>query len=78
MGDEDARLEQMEHFASLAPAVAELDDREKQILYMRFFDGMTQSQIAEALDISQMHVSRQLTRTLRFLRAKQNDPDATF
>lgn len=78
MGDEDPRLEQMEHFASIAPAVADLDERERQILMLRFFEGMTQSQIADELGISQMHVSRQLTRTLRFLRRRQDNPDATF
>ena len=78
LGDEDAWLDQMEYFASIAPAVADLDQREQRIIYLRFFQGMTQSQIAEELGISQMHVSRQLTRTLRFLRARQDDPDATF
>ena len=78
LGDEDARLDQMEYFASIAPAVADLDQREQRIIYLRFFQAMTQSQIAEELGISQMHVSRQLTRTLRFLRARQDDPDATF
>src|SRR5690606_32668687 len=46
MGGEDARLDTMEELASLAPAVAELDERERRILHLRFFKGLTQSQIA--------------------------------
>jgi RNA polymerase sigma-B factor len=78
MGDEDHRLDQLEHFASIAPAIKELDVREQQIIYLRFFKGLTQSQIAEEIGISQMHVSRQLARTIRFLRARQTDRDVQF
>ncbi|CAN5347830.1 N/A [soil metagenome] len=78
MGEDDPRLEQLEHFASLAPAMKQLDVREQQIVYLRFFKGLTQSQIAEEIGISQMHVSRQLARTLRFLRARQTDKAAEF
>lgn len=78
LGDEDPRLEQLEHFASIAPAIKQLDHREQQIIYLRFFKGLTQSQIAEEIGISQMHVSRQLARTLRFLRARQTDKQADF
>jgi RNA polymerase sigma-B factor len=45
-----------------------LAERERTILYFRFFRGLTQSQIAERLGISQMHVSRILSRTLTGLR----------
>jgi RNA polymerase sigma-B factor len=45
-----------------------LPDRERTILYLRFFKGLTQSEIAERLGISQMHVSRLLNRTLAHLR----------
>ena len=45
-----------------------LDPREKHILTLRFFRGMTQSQIAAEIGISQMHVSRLLARTLVRLR----------
>jgi len=45
-----------------------LDPREKKILLLRFFRNMTQSQIAEEIGVSQMHVSRLLTRTLAHLR----------
>lgn len=78
IGDEDRRLDRLEHFASIAPAIRDLGPREQTILYLRFFKGLTQSQIAEEVQISQMHVSRQLARTVRFLRARQTDKDAQF
>ena len=68
LGEEDAHLEHLEYRASLAPEMARLPDRERNILYLRFFKGLTQSEIAERLGISQMHVSRLLGRTLMKLR----------
>jgi RNA polymerase sigma-B factor len=68
IGEEDLRLDNLEYFASLAPLIEQLPERERTILYLRFFKGMTQSKIAEHIGISQMHVSRLLTRILEFLR----------
>jgi len=68
LGTEDEHLENLEYRASLAPEMAKLPERERRILYLRFFKGMTQSEIAERLGISQMHVSRLLNRTLIRLR----------
>ena len=68
LGEEDLRLDNLEYFASLAPLIEQLPERERTILYLRFFKGMTQSKIAEHVGISQMHVSRLLTRILEFLR----------
>ena len=68
LGEEDEHLENLEYRASLAPEMAKLPERERRILYLRFFKGLTQSEIAERLDISQMHVSRLLNRTLMNLR----------
>ncbi|MBA2528459.1 MAG: RNA polymerase sigma factor SigF [Euzebyales bacterium] len=68
IGEEDLRLDNLEYFASLAPLIEQLPERERTILYLRFFKGMTQSKIAEHVGISQMHVSRLLTRILEFLR----------
>ena len=68
IGEEDLRLDNLEYFASLAPLIEQLPERERTILYLRFFKGMTQSKIAEHIGISQMHVSRLLTRVLEFLR----------
>jgi RNA polymerase sigma-B factor len=45
-----------------------LPEREREILYLRFFKGLTQSEIADRMGISQMHVSRLLSRTLAQLR----------
>jgi RNA polymerase sigma-B factor len=69
IGSEDESLEALEYRAALGPLIAELPERERRILYLRFFRGMTQSQIAARLGISQMHVSRLLNRTLGVLRA---------
>ena len=68
MGGEDEHLENLEYRASLAPEIAKLPERERKILYLRFFKAMTQSEIADRLGISQMHVSRLLNRTLSQLR----------
>jgi RNA polymerase sigma-B factor len=68
IGEEDVAIENLEYFASLAPLIQKLPERERHILYLRFFKGMTQSKIAEEVGISQMHVSRLLTRILAFLR----------
>jgi RNA polymerase sigma-B factor len=68
IGAEDESLEALEYRAALGPLIAGLPERERRILYLRFFGGMTQSQIAARLGISQMHVSRLLNRTLAALR----------
>ena len=68
LGVEDEALEGVEYRESLKPLLEKLPPREKQILLLRFFGNMTQSQIAAELGISQMHVSRLLARTLAQLR----------
>ncbi len=50
--------------------LAELRQRERRVLRMRFFEGRTQAQIAEVLGVSQMHVSRVLSRTIADLRER--------
>lgn len=64
----DPAMELIEDFQALAPLLATLDDRDRTILTLRFGQEMTQSQIADELGISQMHVSRLLSRTLTKLR----------
>jgi RNA polymerase sigma-B factor len=64
LGDTDARFERFTQAHSLAPHLSALPVRERNILIMRFFDEMTQTQIAERIGISQMHISRLLTKTL--------------
>jgi RNA polymerase sigma-B factor len=68
LGMVDDALEGVEYRESLKPLLEALPPREKRILVLRFFGGMTQSQIAAELGISQMHVSRLLARTLAKLR----------
>jgi RNA polymerase sigma-B factor len=68
IGEEDDTLELLEYRASLVPLLEELPPRERSMLYLRFFKGMTQSEIADKLGISQMHVSRLLAKTLSTLR----------
>jgi RNA polymerase sigma-B factor len=68
LGVEDANIEHVEVRESLKPLLEGLGEREKRILLLRFFKNMTQSQIAEEIGVSQMHVSRLLTRTLGQLR----------
>ncbi|MGC9378543.1 RNA polymerase sigma factor SigF [Streptomyces sp. MH13] len=68
IGYEDHGLEGIEYVESLKPLIAELPSRDRKILSLRFVAGMTQSEIGEELGISQMHVSRLLSRTLVRLR----------
>ena len=78
LGGEDPSLEILEGWASVAPAVKELPKRERRVLYLRFFRGLTQSEIATEVGVSQMHVSRILSQTLATLRQavgeEQTDP----
>jgi RNA polymerase sigma-B factor len=69
LGMDDEALEGVDYRESLKPLLAQLDPRAKHILMLRFFRGMTQSQIAAEVGISQMHVSRILSRTLAQLRS---------
>ncbi|MEU1711001.1 RNA polymerase sigma factor SigF [Streptomyces sp. NPDC005706] len=68
IGLEDTALELVEDFHSLAPLIADLDERDRQIIHMRFVEELTQAQIGERLGVSQMHVSRLLSRCLARLR----------
>jgi RNA polymerase sigma-B factor len=68
MGVDDIGLEHVELRESIKPLLESLPTREKNILMLRFFGNMTQSQIAAEVGVSQMHVSRLLTRTLDHLR----------
>jgi RNA polymerase sigma-B factor len=73
LGGEDPSMALLEEWSSIAPAVAELSPRDRRVLYLRFFRGMTQSEIAEDVGVSQMHVSRILTQTLEKLRRAAAD-----
>ncbi len=69
LGVDDPSLNHVDYRESLKPLLAELEPRDRTILLLRFFYGMTQSQIAAELGMSQMHVSRLLTRMLAELRS---------
>jgi RNA polymerase sigma-B factor len=68
LGTLDYEYEVSEDRAVLAPGLAALDERERRILHLRFFEGLTQSQIAQQVGISQMHVSRLIRRSLEKMR----------
>jgi RNA polymerase sigma-B factor len=75
VGGLDGDLALIDDRESLRPLLAELAPRERTILTLRFFRQMTQTQIAEQVGISQMHVSRVLRQTLAHLRERMSTPD---
>lgn len=68
LGGDDKTLGMLDERLSLAGAMSTLDSRGQTLLYLRFIEGLSQTEIAQRLDISQMHVSRLLRRTLKSLR----------
>jgi RNA polymerase sigma-B factor len=70
IGERDANLERVAERDILARALKQLDGRERVILYLRFWEGLTQEQIAVRFGISQMQISRIQRRALERLRAK--------
>jgi RNA polymerase sigma-B factor len=71
----DNDLENAEGWTDLAPHLARLPERERRILVLRFFRGLTQTEIAETVGVSQMHVSRLLGHALEELRGALRAPD---
>ncbi|MFJ7330325.1 RNA polymerase sigma factor SigF [Streptomyces cyaneofuscatus] len=69
LGEPDPAMETVENLHALAPLLGELDERERRIIDMRFGQELTQAQIGAELGISQMHVSRLLSRMLGKLRS---------
>lgn len=74
-GDLDANLDKVLDAETVRPLLAALPRREQTVLQLRFFANMTQTQIAERLGISQMHVSRLLSRSLATLRKQAQTPE---
>jgi len=68
VGSEDPGYELVEYGATLAPAMRALPERERLILHLRFVEDMTQSEIADRIGISQMHVSRLIRKALEAMR----------
>jgi RNA polymerase sigma-B factor len=68
LGEVDPEFELSEDRAVVEPGLKALDERERRILHLRFYEGLTQSQIAVQIGISQMHVSRLIRRSLEKMR----------
>ncbi|MEV6350514.1 SigB/SigF/SigG family RNA polymerase sigma factor [Actinoplanes sp. NPDC051851] len=68
LGEQDTSFEHVELRVSLGPALACLDEREQKIITLRFYGNLTQTEIAEQVGVSQMHVSRLLARALTKMR----------
>lgn len=68
LGALDGRMELFDDLDALKPLLESRPERERRILHLRFYENLTQRQIADQMDISQMHVSRILSSTLEKLR----------
>jgi RNA polymerase sigma-B factor len=68
IGKDDVFMAAVEDRTTLQAAFKQLSPQEQRVLYLRFFEGLTQTEIARQLEISQMQVSRLLRRTLKILR----------
>jgi RNA polymerase sigma-B factor len=68
IGEEDLSFETVEYGAAIAPVLEEISQRDREVLHLRFVDDLTQSEIAERVGVSQMHVSRILRATIERLR----------
>ena len=75
IGFDDDGLAIAERWHEIETVLDTLDDREQQILHLRFFEDMTQAEIAEIIGVSQVHVSRLLSRSLEKVRARLDEPD---
>jgi RNA polymerase sigma-B factor len=73
LGSVDAEMDKVEYRQTLAPILDELPERERTILLLRFFGNLTQTQIADRVGISQMHVSRLLAQTVAQLRRRMTE-----
>ena len=69
LGDDDNAIALADRWQGLGPALASLPERQRKILYLRFYEDMTQSEIADVIGVSQMHVSRLLARAIDRLKA---------
>jgi RNA polymerase sigma-B factor len=74
LDDEERGYEAAENRELLSSGLRALDERERRIIHLRFVDGLTQSQIAVEIGISQMHVSRLIRRALETLSEEIEEP----
>lgn len=75
LGDDDERLVDVENRQALFPVLATLPERERAIVVLRFFGNLTQTQIADRVGLSQMHVSRLLAASITKLRTAMTAPE---
>jgi RNA polymerase sigma-B factor len=75
LGDIDPNLDKVIALETVRPLIAALPNREQTVLTLRFFENLTQTQIAERMGYSQMHVSRLIAKALETLRNQVRDPD---
>jgi RNA polymerase sigma-B factor len=75
IGETDLGFDTVEYGAAIQPALAEVSERDRTVLHLRFVEDMTQSEIAERVGVSQMHVSRILRATLEHLRRAVNEAE---
>jgi RNA polymerase sigma-B factor len=76
LGEEDPEFMTAERRVLLSNGMRILADREQEIMRLRFFEGLTQREIADQVGISQMHVSRLIRRSLDDMRQQMAEPDA--
>jgi RNA polymerase sigma-B factor len=70
LGSDDEQFDLADIWYSLSPLISDLEPQEREVLFLRFFEDMTQSDIAEVVGVSQMQVSRLITRALERLRTQ--------
>jgi RNA polymerase sigma-B factor len=68
IGEEDLSFDTVEYGEAIGPVLEEISERDRKVLHLRFVEDMTQSEIAEQVGVSQMHVSRILRATIEKLR----------
>ena len=74
IGHGDSGMEQAEAMEALRPMLHALPERERTIVYLRYWEGYSQSEIADRVGLSQMHVSRLLASSLRTMRSAATAP----
>jgi len=75
LGDVDTNLDKVLDVETVRPLIAALPERQRTVLTLRFFENLTQTQIAERIGCSQMHVSRLLAKALTTLRRHAHEPE---
>jgi RNA polymerase sigma-B factor len=75
IGEEDLAFETVEYGEAIGPVLQEISERDRKVLHLRFVEDLTQSEIAEQVGVSQMHVSRILRATVDKLRQRIPEED---